>query len=445
MSDAADACAGSALAGRLVRRTARVRRGDLGRAETRQPDDRRRTGSGCRDGDAVDPSRSRPRTAAERLPLRRCSQLPAERPALAPSSGSCSVSPLPNTVFNRVIGSGREICSLDGQLQAQARPGALHCSALLPLAAACWASARSSSAASRARWMRGSKRGSARQSSPTRTSGAQSRSRPRHSPVTRRFQTALAARERAVLARYLERRARTPDRGVRSPARRSPAARGRDVGRARRRRESVGHDHRLGPARPRPRQAPAPRDPDWTSPTSSSPSSAVASTHRRTATSRAACQSGRATSRRFRSDGSDYRVVGVELVPRPPIFLAAITPSSAIAAEQQSERTRLVAGLLASLLLIGLVAYIAGRSIVGSLGELAAAANSIAAGRLDERVQVQRPRRVRGGSGAPSTRWRSSSSSGWRTSRTSGSACARRTTGSATRSPRRSIPSSCCS
>ncbi len=87
--------------------------------------------------------------------------------------------------------------------------------------------------------------------------------------------------------------------------------------------------------------------------------------------------------------GSDYRVVGVELVPRPPIFLAAITPSSAIAAEQQSERTRLVAGLLASLLLIGLVAYIAGRSIVGSLGELAAAANSIAAGRLHERVQVR--------------------------------------------------------
>ena len=87
--------------------------------------------------------------------------------------------------------------------------------------------------------------------------------------------------------------------------------------------------------------------------------------------------------------GSDYRVVGVELVPRPPIFLAAITPSSAIAAEQQSERTRLVAGLLASLLLIGFVAYIAGRSIVGSLGGLAAAANSIAAGRLHERVQVR--------------------------------------------------------
>ena len=79
----------------------------------------------------------------------------------------------------------------------------------------------------------------------------------------------------------------------------------------------------------------------------------------------------------------------MRLVRQPPVALAAITPTSSIAAEQQSERTKLVAGLLASLLLIGLVAYVAGRSIVGSLGKLAAAANSIAAGRLHERVQVR--------------------------------------------------------
>jgi len=86
---------------------------------------------------------------------------------------------------------------------------------------------------------------------------------------------------------------------------------------------------------------------------------------------------------------TSYRIVGVRLLRQPPVALAAITPTSSIVAQQQSERTKLVAGLLASLLLIGLVAYVAGRSIVGSLGRLAAAANSIAAGRLHERVQVR--------------------------------------------------------
>ncbi|MGZ8698169.1 MAG: diguanylate cyclase [Gaiellaceae bacterium] len=50
---------------------------------------------------------------------------------------------------------------------------------------------------------------------------------------------------------------------------------------------------------------------------------------------------------------------------------------------------RLLLGLLGSLLLIAVVAYVAGRSIVGSLGRLAEAANSIAAGRSGERVQVR--------------------------------------------------------
>jgi len=86
---------------------------------------------------------------------------------------------------------------------------------------------------------------------------------------------------------------------------------------------------------------------------------------------------------------TSYRVVTVELVRQPPISLAAVTRTSTIVAVQESERTKLAAGLLGSLLLIGLVAYIAGRSIVGSLGQLAAAANSIAAGRLHERVQVR--------------------------------------------------------
>ena len=87
--------------------------------------------------------------------------------------------------------------------------------------------------------------------------------------------------------------------------------------------------------------------------------------------------------------GVDYRVVGVELVRVPEVSLVALTPVSAVAAEQRSVRNKLLAGLVAALLLIGFVAYIAGRSIVGSLGRLAAAANSIAEGRLHERVEVR--------------------------------------------------------
>ncbi len=87
-------------------------------------------------------------------------------------------------------------------------------------------------------------------------------------------------------------------------------------------------------------------------------------------------------------DGS-YRVVGVRIVPNRPIALAAVTPSSAISGEQGSVRNKILAALAGSLLLIALVAYIAGRSIVGALARLAAAANSIAAGRLRERVPVR--------------------------------------------------------
>ena len=49
---------------------------------------------------------------------------------------------------------------------------------------------------------------------------------------------------------------------------------------------------------------------------------------------------------------------------------------------------RLLLGLIGSLLLIAFVAYLAGRSIVSGLDPLVTAANSIAAGRLDERVPV---------------------------------------------------------
>ncbi len=86
--------------------------------------------------------------------------------------------------------------------------------------------------------------------------------------------------------------------------------------------------------------------------------------------------------------GRDHRVIGVPLDDaRSPVLVAAV-PQSLLDAEQRSFQTRLLAGLLAAIALIGGVAYIAGRSIVGSLGDLSSAANAIAAGRLDERVDV---------------------------------------------------------
>ena len=85
----------------------------------------------------------------------------------------------------------------------------------------------------------------------------------------------------------------------------------------------------------------------------------------------------------------DYRAIGSQLVPESPAMLAAVTPSSVIASERQNVLGRLLIGLLGSLLLIACVAYLAGRSIVGSLGRVADAADSIAAGRLKERVVVR--------------------------------------------------------
>ena len=85
----------------------------------------------------------------------------------------------------------------------------------------------------------------------------------------------------------------------------------------------------------------------------------------------------------------EYRAIGTRLVPESTMMLAAVTPSSVIASEKQSVLGRLLVGLIGSLLLIACVAYLAGRSIVGALGRLADAAHSIAAGRLEERVEVR--------------------------------------------------------
>ena len=84
-----------------------------------------------------------------------------------------------------------------------------------------------------------------------------------------------------------------------------------------------------------------------------------------------------------------YRTVAVRLVRDRPVVLAAAAPRAAIDAQARSLDRRLFVALLALLLLVAFVAYLAGRSIVGSLHRLVAAANSIAEGRLRERVPVR--------------------------------------------------------
>jgi diguanylate cyclase (GGDEF)-like protein len=69
--------------------------------------------------------------------------------------------------------------------------------------------------------------------------------------------------------------------------------------------------------------------------------------------------------------------------------LALLAPQHKIDQQVSSADGRLLLGILGSLVLIGLVAYIVGGSIVATLGRLADAANAVARGRLDQRVPVQ--------------------------------------------------------
>jgi diguanylate cyclase (GGDEF)-like protein len=87
--------------------------------------------------------------------------------------------------------------------------------------------------------------------------------------------------------------------------------------------------------------------------------------------------------------GSGYRVLATS--PQrgsAATSLAVISPQSRIDAAVSDADHRLLLGVLGSLLLIGLVAYAVGGSIVVSLARLSDAANAIARGRLDRRVPV---------------------------------------------------------
>jgi diguanylate cyclase (GGDEF)-like protein len=88
--------------------------------------------------------------------------------------------------------------------------------------------------------------------------------------------------------------------------------------------------------------------------------------------------------------GDRYRtLVAPELAGADGITFAVLSPQSLIAAADATIRNRLLIGLLASLALVSLVAYVEGRSIVRTLRALAQAAHGIARGRLGERVPVR--------------------------------------------------------
>ena len=88
--------------------------------------------------------------------------------------------------------------------------------------------------------------------------------------------------------------------------------------------------------------------------------------------------------------GSRYRtLVAPALADDTRYRLAALSPQSLIDAANSASRNRLLLGLLASLLLVSLVAYFEGRSIVRTLRSLSEAANAIARGRFGDRVDVR--------------------------------------------------------
>ena len=92
----------------------------------------------------------------------------------------------------------------------------------------------------------------------------------------------------------------------------------------------------------------------------------------------------------FPVNGTRYRTLATtsrEGSDKPAIAL--LTPQHEIDHAVMQADKRLLIGLLLSLLLIALVAYALGRSIVASLDHLATAANAIARGRLDRRVEVE--------------------------------------------------------
>ena len=97
-----------------------------------------------------------------------------------------------------------------------------------------------------------------------------------------------------------------------------------------------------------------------------------------------------ARARTLEVGGERYRTLAAS--PQPgssDTAIALLSPQKKIDDAVASADKRLLLGLLGSLALIALLAYVVGGSIVNSLGGLADAANAIARGRLDRRVTVR--------------------------------------------------------
>ena len=94
--------------------------------------------------------------------------------------------------------------------------------------------------------------------------------------------------------------------------------------------------------------------------------------------------------RTIRAAGTRYRTLAT--APHAgagSTALAVLSPQSSIDSSVGAADGRLLLGVLGSLILIGLVAYVVGGSIVVSLSRFVDAANAIARGRLDRRVPVE--------------------------------------------------------
>ena len=88
--------------------------------------------------------------------------------------------------------------------------------------------------------------------------------------------------------------------------------------------------------------------------------------------------------------GARYRAFAAPALPgAPTVRFAVLTRKSVIDAADARTRNRLLLGLLACLALVGIVAYLQGRSIVRNLSRFATAARGIARGRLGERMPVR--------------------------------------------------------
>jgi diguanylate cyclase (GGDEF)-like protein len=89
-------------------------------------------------------------------------------------------------------------------------------------------------------------------------------------------------------------------------------------------------------------------------------------------------------------DGQEVRALETRTpLPSGGIEIAVLSPQSSIDAARRSAWLRVIAGLGVSLLLVAVIAYFLGQSIVNNLRRLVDAARGISEGRLTERVPVE--------------------------------------------------------